>query len=126
MAVDDKHERRLQPKPRKKRRQFWCAACDEVLVARYRDCCPACNRARKPTIGIVTTQEWRLHATPQNDRYPLLEYGDPDSPYERAVREVERRTGKPRTEWEHRPQSSYVQAANELAMRYANQQPRTR
>ena len=102
--------------------QFWCAACDEIPVKRWRDCCDRCNREKRPARAIVTTKRYerlRPRGTPANRHE--LDHAPADAPYERAVRSVERRTGKPRSEWEHRLNSPYVLAANVLAARYAEE-----
>lgn len=44
-----------------------------------------------------------------------------DSPYERAVRRIEKVTGKPRTDWEHILNHPYVRATDKYAKLLAGQ-----
>lgn len=60
-----------------------------------------------------------VFATPANGFNPQTMVGQPECPYERAVRHVERKTGQPRKRWECSPESPHLRRMYALAKRIA-------
>lgn len=111
--VEAQYEHSVQPMSDRKT-GFWCAACGDVLVARYRECCAKCNRNRRPVSTITANKPYHRSRPPQAER-PRIHYAPENCPYERAVRIAEGLYRLPRAHWENTYSHPVNQFVNDLS-----------